>query len=296
LNLRDLKYLVAVADTGSFSEAAKKCYIGQPTVSTQLKKLEEFLGVTLFERTTKRVMLTAVGKKIVESARLILLEADLIEKLAKGARNPYLGEFRVGAFPTLASYLFPRLTRIYAEKFPDVRQVLVEEKTDILIEQLERGNIDAAFLALPVAGKGLAATPLFDDPFYLAVSDVHPLSKRSQIRMSALKKYDLLLLDEGHCLRDQALSLCGLSGVGEKDFRATSLETLREMVKANTGITLMPKIAMRKGERHIHYVPFKDTEAYRTIGLVWRKSSASKLLIDGMIEIFRESADKILAT
>lgn len=283
MNLRDLRYLVAVADLRSFIQAADQCFISQPTLSIQIKKMEDTLGVQIFERTNKKVMPTEVGERIIASARRILLEVDTIEDLAEQAQDPLAGNFRLGAFPTLSTYIFPGLVPKIRQALPKLRLILIEEKTDTLIEQLKHGQLDATLLALPINDDYLETRALFEDEFYLAVANDHPMAIRASVRQSDLFGQQLLLLDEGHCLRGQALQLCQLNQAEEQqDVRATGLETLRQMVRAGTGITFMPKIAIRGPEEGIRYIPFEDPVPKRTIALVWRKTSARKELINLM--------------
>lgn len=285
MNIRDLTYLVAVAELKHFGKAAQRCCVSQPTLSGQIKKLEEELGVTLFERTNRRVMLTSIGKEIVTTARRLLKEKDAIKEIAKLAQDPRAGTFRLGAFPTLSTYLFPELVVKIRKSIPDLRLILVEEKTDRLIEQLKNGSIDAALLALPINEERLMSKPLFEDKFRLAVPTDHALASRKQIKMDELSNYRLLLLEEGHCLRDQAMEVCQMTGTEEQDFRATGLETLRQMVRAGTGITLMPEIAIHEQDKSICYLPFSGTPPSRTIGLVWRKTTSRTLVIQEITDL-----------
>jgi len=282
MNLRDLHYLVTVADTRHYGKAAEQCHVSQPTLSMQLKKLEETLGVQLFERTNKKVMITPVGEHIAERARKILQDAEAIKTIANMSQDPYAGEFRLGAFPTLAPYFLPLAVPAIRKKLPKLKLLLVEEKTESLVERLKAGTLDAALLALPLQEDGLETMPLFDDRFLLAVSRNHPLAKRKTIRQSDIMGERLLLLEDGHCLRAQALEVCSMTGASEnQEFRATSLETLRHMVASGVGITLIPKMAMQKSDG-IVYIPFAKPAPLRTIGLVWRKTSARKPCIDAL--------------
>lgn len=286
MNIRDLQYIVAVADLEHFGKAAEQCCVSQPTLSGQIKKLEEQLGVMLFERTNRRVMPTDIGQTIIASARRILHEVDVINETAESAHDPLVGRFRLGAFPTLATYIFPELVQKVKEALPALRLILLEEKTASLIEKLKAGDIDAALLALPIDDGYLISRKLFDDAFYLAVPPDHPLTAQSTITNEMLAHQRLLLLEEGHCLRDQALDVCQLHGIGEEqDFKATGLETLRQMVKAGTGITFMPEIAINENEMGIQYIPFEAPPPVRTIGLVWRKTSSRTALLEKMIEL-----------
>lgn len=288
MNLRDLRYISAIADTRNFSEAAKQCHVSQPTLSAQVKKLEDYLGVTLFERNNKTVLPTEGGLAIIAAARRAIAEADLIKELADALKNPFAGRFRLGAFPTLAPYYLPRVMPFIREIFPNLTLILVEEKTDILLRQMKEGRLDAALLALPVPEEGLEATVIHEDPFYLAAPTGHPLAGVDSITITELMGVPLMLLEDGHCLREQALEICTASGSKElAGFRATSLETLREMVKAGTGMTLIPETAIRKGERGIAYIPFAEQSPKRTLALVWRKTTARRALMEKMADLLK---------
>lgn len=285
MNIRDLQYFLAVAELGHFGQAAGQCHVSQPTLSGQIKKLEEELEVRLLERTNRRVLLTETGERIARSARRILREVDTIHDVAVSSRDPLAGRFRLGAFPTLSTYVFPNLVPKVKKSLPDLRLILIEEKTAVLVEKLKRGDIDAALLALPVRDDFLVSRRLFDDEFLLAVPAEHELANGKAVDQKDLKNHSLLLLEEGHCLRDQALEVCQLNDIAEEpDFRATGLETLRQMVKAGTGITFMPRIAIQPGEGGIEYVPFSEPAPHRTVGLVWRKTTARQQVIDRLVE------------
>lgn len=289
MNIRDLRYVVAVADLQHFGQAAKRCHVSQPTLSGQIKKLEEQLGVQLFERTNRRVMPTDICSDILILARRILQEVDNINAIAESSLNPLAGKFRLGAFPTLATYVFPELVQKVKEIMPELKLILIEEKTEQLIDKLKNGEIDAALLALPVPNDFLLSKKLFDDEFYLAVQPDHELASLKSVNPELLAPYHLLLLEEGHCLRDQALEVCKLHGiVEEQDFMATSMETLRQMVKIGMGITFIPKTAIHENEPGIHYIPFDVPAPTRSIGLVWRKTTARQQVVDRLAEIFTD--------
>ncbi|MFT4672476.1 MAG: LysR family hydrogen peroxide-inducible transcriptional activator [Pseudohongiellaceae bacterium] len=286
MNLKDLKYFLAIAELKHFGHAAQQCNVSQPTLSGQIKKLEETLGVMLFERTNRRVMLTEAGHHIVIYAKRIIREVDAIHEIADSTRDPLAGKFRLGAFPTLATYIFPRIVPQVKASMPNLRLILMEEKTSQLIDQLHNGEIDAALLALPIQDDYLISKPLFDDEFFLAVPSGHDLTKYKTVDQTKLKQHRLLLLEEGHCLRDQSLEICQLHNIGEEqDFKATGLETLRQMVKAGTGITFMPKIAIQAKETGIEYIPFTKPAPSRSIGLVWRKTTPRQQVIKELIKL-----------
>ncbi len=292
MNLRDLVYVEAVARLKHFSLAAEECHVSQPTLSSQIKKLEDYLNVPLFERTNKKVMLTDYGHQLLAPIKRILQEVERIEETALLAQDPLAGKFRLGAFPTLSTYIFPGLVPQIKQKLPNLRLILVEEKTAHLIEQVKQGQLDAAFLALPVSDPELLSLPLFEDVFYVAVPTGHALTKYKTIEPSQLLNYPLLLLEEGHCLRDQSLAFCQMAGIQEEqDVRATGLETLRQMVKAGTGITFMPNVAIhwQQPDEGIVYIPFKAPVPRRTIGLIWRKTSARKQVIEAVGAMLRSA-------
>ncbi len=296
MNLRDLSYLVAVADLRSFVQAAEQCCISQPTLSTQIKKMEESLGVKVFERSNKKVLTTELGEQIIASARRVLLEIVHLEELARNAQNPFSGNLRLGAIPTLSTYIFPGLVPFIKKALPELQLILIEEKTDELVSQLKQGQIDAALLALPIREDFLISKKLFDDEFKLAVAADNPMAKKTTIKPEDLLDQQILLLDEGHCLRDQALQICQLKGAEERqDVRATGLETLRQMVRAGTGITFMPTIAINEAETGISYISFTEPVPSRSIGLVWRKTSARTELMLKLVELVSMSIDHLEA-
>ena len=286
LKLKDLRYLVAVADTRHFGRAAELCFVSQPTLSTQLKKLEEYLGVQLIERQPKRVALTGPGIEIVARARRILEAGDEVITLARSHRDPLAGTLRVALLPTMGPYLLPRVAREIKKALPRLELRLYEYPTAAMLAKLRAGEIDLGILALPVDMDGLDALELYDEPFMVAVSSTHPLAKRPTVRVQDLADETLLLLEDGHCLRDQALAVCGQVGVHEtQDFRATSLETLRQMVATGAGVTLLPELATLGAYRHARGVvvrPFARPAPVRKIGGVWRKTTARLAVIEAV--------------
>jgi LysR family hydrogen peroxide-inducible transcriptional activator len=278
MNLRALQYFVKLADLRHFSKAADACFVSQPTLSTQIKKLEEELGVQLVERSPKNIMLTPVGEEIADRARLVLSDIDQIRALARRSGNPAEGSVRLGLFPTLAPYLLPHVVPQIREAYPNLRLQLAEEKTETILTMLRQGELDAGLLALPIHDEGLEMEILFEEPFVVAAPAEHPLAKKAQISMKNLDGTELLLLEEGHCLREHALEVCALAGAHERvDFHATSMETLRQMVAASVGVTLMPLSSVKPPIAETQNVvirPFDDPAPSRTVALVWRSSSA----------------------
>ncbi|HEX2082068.1 MAG TPA: LysR substrate-binding domain-containing protein, partial [Xanthomonadaceae bacterium] len=198
MNLRDLRYLVALADHRHFGKAAAACYVSQPTLSTQIKKLEDELGVAVVERAPRKVMLTPVGLEMAERARRIVAEVEQMKEAARRSQDPEAGTVRLGLFPTLGPYLLPHVVPGIRERFPRLELLLVEEKSDVLLARLREGRLDAGLLALPIHDDQLHAEFLFEEPFLLAVPEAHPLARRDALRLSDLAQEKLLLLEDGH--------------------------------------------------------------------------------------------------
>lgn len=274
MNIRDLEYFVAVAELGHFHAAAHKCFVSQPTLSGQLRKLEEELGHALLERDTRNVRLTAFGREAYTLAKALLESAESLLRKAKEQQDPFRGPVRIGAFPTLAPWLFPRVVERFHSKFPHTEFFLVEEKSPVLQQQLLDGNIDTAFLALPQTLSHIQVEPLFAESFLLAIPSGHAWRRRKSVQSEDLKGLELLLLEDGHCLRDQALDLCVKYGARERGhFRASGMETLRQMVRLGTGITLIPRLAVPEyKESGIQYLPIQNPEPTRSIALCYRET------------------------
>ncbi|MCC6933771.1 MAG: LysR family transcriptional regulator [Deltaproteobacteria bacterium] len=274
MNLRDLEYIKEIAKSGSMVRAASNCHVSQSTLSIQLKKLEEELDVQIFERSKRRLISTAIGQKIIAHAEQILQLSSEIKLLAKQAKDPFAGELKLGAFPTLAPYWFPLIIPYVKKTFPALHLQLIEEKTHVLIEKLKTGKIDCAALALPIEEPDFTICPLFTEPFYLALPHQHKLSKKKTIKADDIVAQGMMLLEDGHCLRGQALKFCTEYGISEShNYRAASLETLRNMVIAGEGLTIIPELAIRNEDKHLSYLPFKQGGHNRSIALCWRKSS-----------------------
>jgi len=298
MTLRELQYLIALADHRNFRRAAEVCLVSQPTLSMQIRKLEDELGVPLVERAPRKVMLTPAGRNAVARARRILNEVDEMKEEARRSRSTEAGLLRLGVFPTLGPYLLPHVVPLIRARFPQLELRLFEEKSADLLSRLNAGTLDAAFLALPVHDHHLACEFLFEEPFLLAVPGDHPLAKQRALHLADLGRHNLMLLEDGHCLRDQALEVCQLSGAREKaEFRATSLETLRQMVVAGVGITLLPMLATKNQPSsgdNIHLLDFADSHPSRQIGLLWRKTSAMAALLKQVAEICRKLPEDLL--
>ncbi len=296
MNLRDLRYLVALADTLHFGKAAQRCFVSQPTLSAQIKKLEDYLGVQLIERQPRRVSLTQTGERVVARARRALQETDEIIALARHDSDPLQGRLKIALIPTVGPYLLPLVAKKLRRELPRLQLLLYEYQTEPLLEKLRSGEIDLGILALPVEGDGLVSYELYDEPFVLALPSGHPLAKKDHLRISDLDGETLLLLEDGHCLRDQALEVCSNVAVHEdQDFRATSLETLRQMVAAGLGITLLPELAVKApfgagtgvvAKNLVRPVP------KRVVGAIWRKSTTRQQAVEAVAGIIKSTLSK----
>lgn len=280
MKLRDLEYLVAVDEERHFHKAAERCFVSQPTLSGQLKKLEDELGVMLVERTRRQVAMTDVGAAVAQQARIILAEVKAVKEIVQSFDDPMAGELHVGLIPTLAPYLLPRIMPGIRAQYPKLKLWLHEYQTSVLLEQLRRAELDFLILALPVDTDEFTEIHLFNEPFQLAVPKDEELAQQPMIALAELSKREMLLLEEGHCLRGQALDVCFMAGATENvGFHASSLETLRQMVAEGMGITLMPELAIpsRQSETDtIRYLPFTDPRPSRQIGMLYRKGSYRK--------------------
>lgn len=296
MTLRELEYLIALADHRHFGRAAEACHVSQPTLSTQIKKFEDELGAPLIERAARSMMLTPFGQDAVARARRILEEVGQMKRAALRCRNPETGSLKLGIFPTLGPYLLPQAVRRIRERFPELETLLVEEKSESLISRLREGKLDAAVLALPVDDDRLQTEFLFEERFLLAVPATHALATRDELSLGELDGHDLMLLEEGHCLRDQALDVCRLAGARERSsFRATSLETLRQMVGADVGITLLPELAARQpSPARIRLLRFKGAAPTRRVALCWRRSTAMGGFLKETAVLLREVAHEML--
>lgn len=296
MNLRDLKYIVAVAETRHFGKAAERCFVSQPTLSGQIKKLEEELGVAIFERTNRSVEITPVGESIVRHARDIIEQVEVIEQLAQAHQDPLAGPLRIGAIPTLSPYLMPLVLLPLKKQHPQMRLILSEELTDTLIERLQNHEIDAALLATPVDETELESLPLFDEPFWIAYPRKHTFYTREKITRRDLDQENLLLLAEGHCLAKQAMDVCHIKqreSQGEMaDLRASSLETLIQLVSAGFGVTLVPALAMRGSwttGAGVVAQPLDWPDASRRVSLVFRHSYPRRKALAALAKIIRDN-------
>jgi len=268
LSLRDLEYVVAVADLGNFMRAAERCHVTQPSLSVQIRRVETRLDTVIFERTTRRILVTEQGARLVDQMRNVLVEGRRLLDLALRPERAFGGTLRLSAIATLGPYYVPHVLGDIQKAFPDVSLELGEGKTDDLVQALLRGELDVVLMSAPVTDTQLSCVAIFQEPFRLACRDDHPANTATGDLWASLEPRERLLLDEGHCLREQALAAC--DDVAPDQRQATSLETLRYMVAAGEGCTLMPQLATTQ-VHGMRYLPLPDDFA-RTIVLAWRKS------------------------
>jgi LysR family transcriptional regulator, hydrogen peroxide-inducible genes activator len=281
MNLRDLRYLLAVAEHEHFGRAAETCGISQPTLSVQLRKLEESLGVTLFERSSKTVTPTAACALLIGHVRAAVAEADAILAVARSLQDPLAGRFRLGIIPTLAPYLLPLIFAPLRDALPALEVEPWEDQTTVLLKRLRGHELDAALLATEVDGPDLASQPLFDEPFLAALPPEHPLAGRAVVAEADLAP-DILVLADGHCLRDQTLEACGRSGALGSTLRASSLSTLLNMVAAGYGTTLLPGLAAGAAQDAGIVLRPLSAKAGRTVRIAWRASFPRRAALDAV--------------
>jgi LysR family hydrogen peroxide-inducible transcriptional activator len=275
LTFRQLEYLVALADTLGFRKAARQVNVSQPALSSQVQQVEAVLGVQLFERTRRRVLLTPAGAVVVARARRLLREAEDLLAAAGQCGDPFQGSWRLGLIPTVAPYLLPGILPDVARLHPHLRLLLREERTPVLVRELAAGGLEAAILAeVPDLGD-LEREPLAQDPFLLAAPRNHPLARRRRVALADLEGAPMLLLEDGHCLRGQALAFCAQAGAREADFRASSLGTLVQMVAGGLGLTLLPSLCapLERTRARLAVRPFQDPAPARQLVLAWRHGS-----------------------
>jgi len=284
MNLRDLRYLLAIVEHGHFGRAAEACGISQPTLSVQVRKLEELLGVALFERTSKTVAPTAACERLLDHVRAAVAEADAILAVARDLRDPLTGRFRLGIIPTLAPYLLPLIFAPLRETLPTLEVEPWEDQTAALLDRLRAHELDAALLATEVDGPDLTSLPLFTEPFLAALPPEHPLATRDVVVEEDLAE-DILVLADGHCLRDQALAACGRSGALGGPLRAASLSTLLNMVAAGYGTTLVPGLAAGAAQDAGIVLRPLAARAGRTVRIAWRARFPRRAAVDAVGEV-----------
>jgi LysR family hydrogen peroxide-inducible transcriptional activator len=292
VSLRQLQYVVAVADLRGFRRAAHACHVSQPSLSAQVALVERQLGIQLFERDSRTVRISSRGGVVIEQARRILIAAGELGDIARQAADPFHGTLRLGVIPTIGPYLLPDLTPALAKRFPRLSIAWTEARTQDLVRELRDGSLDAVLLALEADIGDLDHVVVMRDSFVLAASARHPLVKtRAAASPGVLDGASVLLLDDGHCFRDQALSVCAQHGASEERFRATSLGTLVQMVSAGESVTLLPSLALsvenRRGQLRIRR--FATPVPGRTIALAWRRGCALREALRRVSETIRDA-------
>jgi LysR family transcriptional regulator, hydrogen peroxide-inducible genes activator len=293
LTLRQLQYVVAVADNRSFRRAAQACRVSQPSLSAQLQEAERALGVRLFERDRRRVLLTAAGEALVARARRVLVAADDLLEAARQHTDPLAGTLRVGVLPTIGPYLLPRIVPALRAALPKLLVLWEEDKTAALVRRVDAGELDAALVAREADLGELVQAPLANDPFLLVAPPGHPLARATRpISLRDLRGERVLLLDDGHCLRDQTLEVCSAGRAEELGFRATSLSTLVQMVASGAGVTLLPRIAVETEAPRagLRARAFADPAPGRTLVLAWRRGAATEPAIRAMADAIAGTA------
>jgi LysR family transcriptional regulator, hydrogen peroxide-inducible genes activator len=290
ITITQLSYIIAVSQARNFGLAAKACFISQPTLSMQIQKLEDDLGVTLFDRSKKPVEPTAMGKKIIAQAQVVLQETNRIEELIKEEKGEISGDFKLGIIPTLAPYLLPLFLKNFTTIFPAVNLIVEEMQTQKIIKMLKEDKIDGGILVTPLNHKGIVEWPMFNDPFLAYLAPKHPLLSLSQVSDKDLSLDDIWLLNEGHCFRDQAIEICKrVKGKGSKNknltFESGNLETLKRLVDQNFGYTLLPSLAilgMSASEQKKKVRFFKSPAPTREVSVVYSRNYLKKSIIEAL--------------
>lgn len=277
MNLRDLQYLIAIEETRHFHRAAARCFVSQPTLSGQIKKLEQTLGVVLIERTSRQVTMTEVGMAVVSRAREIMAGVNEIKELSQAYQDPMAGNMRLGIIPTLAPYLLPIIMPHLNSHYPELKLWLYEYQTQQCLEKLANAELDVLLLALPIAQHDFVEVDIFREPFRLACKNDKQARGLKDLTMADIDMKQMLLLEEGHCLREHVLDACVLADVKDSAaYQATSLETLRHMVAEGMGITLIPELAVPTKQYKndaLRYIEFSDPKPNRRIGMLYRQNS-----------------------
>jgi LysR family hydrogen peroxide-inducible transcriptional activator len=301
MTLTQLGYIVAIAQHGSFGVAARKCHVTQPTLSMQVQKLEDLLGVIIFDRSKQPVVPTPIGARLVEQARQVLREASRIEEIIKQESGKVSGPFTLGVIPTVAPFLLPLFIRTFAETYPEVELTVEELETAQIVQRLKDDSLDAAILATPLKDPGLVENRLYNEPFFVCLPEGDPLGQKKEIHESDLPLARILLLNEGNCMRDQMLSLCQLKAKARNQsglkvyFQSGSLATLTRLVEQGAGFTIVPFLAL-DSLVHTRCVikPFAPPLPVREISLVVRRSYVKHHILKAIEDALQQSLPKKL--
>lgn len=295
MNIRDLEYLIALADFKHFRKAADACNVSQPTLSGQLRKLEDELGTVLLERTSRKVLFTQAGLMLVEQAKVVLREVKILKEMASNQGKEMSGPMHIGIIPTLGSYISPLILPHLKQLFPTLEVYIYELQTSTLVEQLEAGQLDCGILAFTKESEPFIEIPIFKEKMRLAVSNEHPWAKETSLSLDQLRDQEMLMLDDGHCLKTQTMDYCLSLGAKENPhFKTNSIETLRNMVAANVGIAFIPELAAKVSyQDKVSYLNFVDPQPYRTIGLIYRPGSPLRLRYERLAKEIKTLMDGI---
>lgn len=290
MNIRDLQYLVAVHDLNNFSKAAERCFVSQPTLSGQLKKLEQELGAALMERSTRHVLFTALGEQVVEQARAVLLSVERIKSIARQSDDIMAGDLHLGLIPTVGPFLLPLIMTELGAQFPDLNVYLYELQTEELIDRLLKGTLDVVVLAKLEWHHPVTELPLYEEGMKLAVSSADPIAVKSvPVERAVLNGRSVLMLEDGHCLRDQAMGVCFAAGAKEDQrFQATSMDTLLHMIATGVGMTLIPELACDDKVAGVSYLPFTEPKPSREIVMLHRSKSARVPAFENIAKLIRD--------
>lgn len=290
MTLTELRYIVAVARERHFGRAAESCHVSQPTLSVAIKKLEDELGITLFERRQHDVNITPIGERIVSQARVVLEEADTIRHIAREGRDDLKGQLRLGVIYTIGPYLLPKLIPLVHERAPDLKLFIEEHFTERLSEKLRGGELDVIIISLPFAVSGVETRTVYREPFVVTLPNQHPLTRKRNIKPDDLQQETLLLLSAGNCFRDQVMAACPgcIGGSYSKDdiqktLESSSIETIRHMVGSGAGVTVLPCTSTSNGgdlEGLLEFRPFSKPVPYRDVALAYRKTFPRTRVID----------------
>ncbi len=300
MNIRDLRYVVAVADEGHFGRAAISCNVSQPALSGQIRKLEGFLGVTLFERTNRTVQITPIGHQIVSQARQLITLSDEIVAAAQSAKSPLSGKFKLGMIPTIGPYLSPLILSTIRRELPDLSLTLIEDLTVNLESRVVSGELDGAIIATERVESNVIEIPLYEEPFWIVIPGKHRLAKQDTVSIDEISHGELLLLSDGHCLRDQVLDVCHVNtGADNTNTMETSMETLLSLVASGEGVTLAPALIMSSSDRKDRNVVMRretSATAGRDVRLISRASFPRTELLSRLASIVRENVPKSKVT
>ena len=292
MTLTELRYIVAVSQKNHFGKAAQACFVSQPTLSIAIKKLEEELGVRLFERSSKNeIRITEIGQQVIDQAYVVLQQAQILNEIAQQGKDPLSGQFKLGVIYTIGPYLLPSLIPKLSENAPELKLIIEENFTASLLQSLKQGALDAIIISYPFEEPGIETKALYEEPFIIALPKNHEWRNRETIPTEDLASQDLMLLGSGHCFRDQVVKACPncMSGNSEltRTFEGSSLETIRHMVAAGTGITVLPRTSIfssQQNEAMIDIKPFKSPSPSRVVALAWRKHYPRQEAIDTIRE------------